>query len=110
MATVPIKQAIIGGVLVPSTDATAGPDRIAWNERAAAFVENGNAGAVVVTVVVPGNTKWGPANPDIPSVSIPAGSRAVIGPFPKELADPVTGLVDLSVVPFASVKLYGISV
>jgi hypothetical protein len=110
VATVPIKQAVIGGVLMPPTAATAGPDKIAWNEHAAVYVENGNAGAVVVTTVVPGNTKWGPAQPDVASVSIPAGQRALIGPFPQELADSNTGLVDLQVAPFANVNLYGITV
>lgn len=110
MAQVPHKQAIIGGVVAPPTAATAGPDKIAWSERVALLVENDNAAAVVVTVVVPGNTKFGQANPDVPSVAIPAGQMGLIGPFPKELADPTTGLIDITAAPFATVSFYAVAV
>jgi hypothetical protein len=45
-----------------------------------------------VTFTVPGNTKYGQANPDFPH-SVPAGALSVFANLPVDLADPVTGLI-----------------
>lgn len=108
MASIPHIQAKIGGVVMAPVSATAGPDTLKPGDNVCLVVNNGNAAAVTVTVVVPGNSKFGPANPDVTSVSIPAGSHAVLGPFPAELADPADGLIDVTAAPFASVTFYAI--
>jgi len=110
MATIPHAQSAIGGVVLTAVAATAGPDTILPGDNVTLIVHNGNAGAVTVTVVVPGNTKYGLANPDVTSVSIPAGGHAVIGPFPADLADPADGLIDVTASPSASVNFYAVRV
>jgi hypothetical protein len=96
MANIPHQQAVIGGKVLSGTTATAGPDTLTPDERVVLVVQNNDAGAVTVTVTVPGNTRWGVAEPDVTSVSIPAGSLAAIGPFPRALADPADNLVDVT--------------
>lgn len=107
MANIPHQQAKIGGVLLTPTTATAGPDTVSPDDRLILIVQNNDASAVTVTVTVPGNTRWGVAEPDVTSVSIPAGDLAAIGPFPRELADPADGLVDITA-SSTSVDLYAV--
>lgn len=96
MANIAHQQAQIGGVVLSATTATAGPDTLEPGDRVVLFVHNNDASAATVDVTVPGNTRWGQPQPDVTSVSIPAGDHAVIGPFPRELADPSDGLVDVT--------------
>jgi hypothetical protein len=109
MATIPHTQAKISGVVLSATAATAGPDTLAPDDRVILLVQNGSAAAVTVTVTVPGNTKYGQVNPDVTSVSVPAsGGIATIGPFPRDLADPTDGLIDITASASASVSFYAI--
>ena len=48
-----------------------------------------------VTVVVPGNTRYGQADPDV-TITVPAGGTSLIGPLPRDLADPADGLVHIT--------------
>jgi hypothetical protein len=59
--------------------------------------------------VIPGNTKYGPANPDITGTSIPAGSHGTIL-LPADIADPTTGLISITFTPNTSVSLFAVSV
>lgn len=108
MANVPHTQAKIGGVVLSATAATAGPDTLAPGDDVALLVHNTSAGAVTVTVTVPGSTKYGQDQPDVTSVSIPAAGLAVIGPFPSDLRDPADNLVDVDVSAPTGVNLYAI--
>jgi hypothetical protein len=108
MADISYAQSKVDGVVLTGVNATAGPDRVRPDERGVVIVHNSNAGAVVVTATDPGTTKYGKANPDLPSVSIPAGGHASLGPFPADLMDPSDGYVDLTAAPFASVVFYGV--
>lgn len=109
MATIPVVTPSINGAVTAPTTATAGPDTVAPAGRPILlFVNNDNASATVLTVVVPGNTKYGPANPDITGTSITAGATGVFL-LPADIADPTTGLISVSAVPFASVSLYAVS-
>ena len=72
--------------------ASGGGDKVAPNDRGMLVFRNGDAASKTVTLLVPGNTKWGVANPD-PTYVVPAGATAYIGPLPSELADPADGLV-----------------
>lgn len=64
-------------------------------------VKNANAGAVTVTVVVPG-TKFGQANPDV-VVTIAPGAEKFIGSFAGEMVDPTTQLISVTFSPTATV-------
>lgn len=108
MANIPHTQAKIGGVVLNPTAATAGPDTLEPDDRVVLLCQNGSTAAITVTVAVPGNTRWGQAEPDVTSVSIPAGSLGVLGNFPRELADPADGLIDITASATASVNFYAI--
>lgn len=95
MATLPYVQVGIAGTNPGLVAAAAGGDKVAPNERGALHVRNGSGASINVTVVVPGNTKYGQANPDV-VVAVPAGADRLIGPFPSDLADPADGLVAIT--------------
>lgn len=63
--------------------------------RCTLTVENRGASPRTVSVTVPGLTKYGQPNPDVPIV-VAAGAEAAIGPFPADLADPTTGRVEVT--------------
>lgn len=96
MATLTYVQPTITGTNPAFAAAAGGGDKVAPNDRGYLHVKNGSGGAITVTVVVPGNGKYGQANPDV-AVSVPAttGER-LIGPFPADLADPADGLVAIT--------------
>jgi hypothetical protein len=108
MANIPHTQAKIGGVVLSATAATAGPDTLTPDDRVILLVHNRSTAAITVKVTVPGNTRWGQAEPDVTSESIPAGGLATLGSFPRELADPADGLIDITASASASVDFYAI--
>jgi len=72
--------------------ASAGGDKVAPTANAALLVRNGDASSKTVTMAVPGNTRFGQADPD-PGYVVPAGAIAVI-PIRYDAADTATdGLV-----------------
>lgn len=95
MATLSYAQAGIAGTNPGFVAAAAGGDKIAPNDRGALLVHNAGAGSINVTIVVPGNTKYGLPNPDVVD-AVPAGAYRIIGPFPADLADPADGLVAIT--------------
>lgn len=101
MALLQYQQSSINGEQIDYTAADAAGDTIRPDERGAVIVRNGSAGAVTVTVVVPG-TEYGQPRPDVP-VSVPAGTDWMIGPFPRDLADQADALVDIIYSAVASV-------
>lgn len=74
-----------------------------------AIVRNGSGSSINVTIVTPGNDTYGLARPDIVT-AVAAGAVAMFGPFPNDLADPVTGVVTLICSAVASVELRVVSV
>lgn len=99
-------QAKIGGTLLPFTAATSGGgDTFAADDNQALIVLNGGGSAITVTVVVPGQTKYGVDEPDKQSISIPAAGYAAIGPFPADLEDDSDGLVHVTYSAVTSVTI-----
>lgn len=92
MATLAYTQVGIAGTLPGLAAAAGGGDKVPPNDRGALMVVNGSGGSINVTLVVPGNTKYGQANPDV-VVAVAAGATKLIGPLPADLADPADGLV-----------------
>lgn len=109
MATLEFQQVRISGALKSTSAAGASGDKVRPNDRGFVEVVNGSAGAVTVTVVVPGTTKYGQPQPDA-AVVVAAGATALIGPFPGDLADPADGLVALTYSATASVTVAAIQV
>ncbi|MFF4600556.1 hypothetical protein [Amycolatopsis sp. NPDC001319] len=109
MATVPIQQAKLGGVVLTTTAATAGPDKVKPGDRVLLVINNAGASAITATVVVPGNTAYGQPEPDVTSVSIGAAKIGVLGPFPAALAG-TDGLVAFTVSSTTSVTYSAVRV
>lgn len=87
MASIPHVQSRIAGEVLSPTAATAGPDTVRPSDSVTLIAQNNDSSSATVDVVVPGNTKWGQDQPDVTSVSIPAGELATIGPLPRDLAN-----------------------
>lgn len=88
-------QAKITGVVLSKTAAAVAGDTFAPGDTAVIFA---NAHATLprtITVAVPGNTKYGQAQPDV-AIVIAALTQQVVGPFPDDLADPADGLVHVT--------------
>lgn len=84
------------GTAVTYAAATTGPgDTFVPNSRGILVVKNGSGASITATVVIPGNTDFGQAVPDVPVV-VAAGAETHIGPFPASAADPITGLITVT--------------
>lgn len=90
MALLTRQVAKITGTTITYQAAAAGGDTFQPGDRTELRVRNGGGSSVTVTVVVPGNTRYGVAEPDVPVV-VAAGAEVAIGPFPDDLRDPATG-------------------
>lgn len=109
MATIASAQSTVLGTVLTPVAATAGPDKVLPDSRGIVIVHNASGSAITVTIVDPGVTKYGGANPDPVSVSIPAGAHASLGPFPTDLANVGdSGLVYLTASSATSVTFYGV--
>lgn len=93
MALLTRQQPTLAGTTITYAAAAGGGDTIGWSADGVYRVKNGSGGSITVTVVTPGNTKYGQADPDIP-VAVAAGAEKAIGPFPAELA--VDGVISFT--------------
>lgn len=109
MAVLAYRQVGIAGADPALAAASAGGDKVAPSDRGVLLVRNGSAASINVTVDVPGNTKYGLANPDV-VVAVPAGADRLIGPFPGDLANPTDGLVALTYSAVATVTVAAIAI
>lgn len=109
MATLAYQQVQIAGTAVTLVAASAGGDKVSPATNGALMVKNGDVAAKTVTIVVPGNTKYGQAAPDIPII-VAAGATALIGPFPFDLADPIDGLIAVTYSAVTSVTVAAITI
>lgn len=89
MATLIPAQAKIAGTTVTMAAASAGGDAVNGDDNVAILVTNGSASSITVTVTVPGNTRFGQAEPDV-TVAVAAGASSLIGPLVDELEDRAT--------------------
>lgn len=85
MALLTRQQPKLAGTAITYAAASGGGDTFGWTSDGVLRVKNGSGGSITVTIVTPGNTKYGQADPDIP-VAVAAGAEAAIGPFPATLA------------------------
>lgn len=108
MATLAYQQIAFSGTAVNLVAASAGGDKVAPNERGAFMVRNASAASITVTVAVPGNTKYGQAQPDV-AVAVAAGATTLIGPLPGDLAD-ADGLIAITYSAVASVTVAPVTI
>lgn len=109
MATLSYQRAAISGTALTMASAAGGGDKVRPSQSGLVLVTNGGVGSITVTVAVPGNTRYGGAEPDV-AVSVAAGASKLIGPFPNDLADPSDGLVALTYSGVTSVTVAAIAV
>jgi hypothetical protein len=107
MAELTHQQATIAGTTVAMAAAAGGGDTV--RPGAALLVTNGDASAKTVTIVVPGNTKYGQADPDV-AVVVAAGATKLIGPLPQDLADPTDGFVHVTYSAVTSVTVAAVQI
>ncbi len=93
---------VTGTTLTPVTPTVTTGDTVPVGSHV--LVRNGSGSPINVTIETPGNDTYGQARPDIVT-AVAAGAVAKFGPFPVDLADPVTGLVKLICSAVASVEL-----
>lgn len=86
MATLTTKTIAVTGTDPTFVAASAGGDAVQPHHSGFLHVRNGSGASVTVTVAVPGTTKFGQAEPDVPVV-VPAGTDRLIGPLSYDLAD-----------------------
>lgn len=108
MAQLAYQQAKTTGQAVTMQAASGGGDTIPVAENGALLVRNGDASSKTVTVVVPGS-QYGQARADIPVV-VAAGATALIGPFPFDLADPITRVINVTYSAVTSVTVAAITI
>jgi hypothetical protein len=83
------------GVALNFTSAAGGGDTIKPEENGVLLVRNGDGTATTVTVVVPGDDKYGQARPDL-TFSVAAAATAAFGPLPVDLGDVSDDLIDIT--------------
>lgn len=111
MATLSYIQAKTTGVAAAvQAAASAGGDKVPPNDRGMLVFRNGDAASKTVTLVVPGNTRYGQANPDVAYV-VPAGATAYIGPLTSDLGDPTdTNLISVTYSAVTSCTISAVSI
>lgn len=108
MALLGYQAPTITGTALAFVAADAAGDRFPANEHAALLVKNDSAGAITVTIAVPGNTKYGQPQPDV-TATVAAGTTRAIGPFPLDLRD-TDGAVHVTYSSATSVTVAAIAV
>lgn len=93
MAVLAYQPPKLAGTTITYTAAAVGGDTFGLTGPGVLRVKNGSASPVTVTIITPGTTRYGQAEPDVPVV-VAAGAEAAIGPFPGGLA--VDGVVSVT--------------
>lgn len=107
MATLPAQTTVVmGTTLTPATPAGAGGDLVPVGTHV--IVRNGSGASITVTIDTPGNDTYAQPRPDIVT-TVAAGAIAKFGPFPNDLADPITGMVKIICSATTSVELRVVS-
>lgn len=79
--------------LVPTYQAAAvGGDQVRPGDRTFLHVKNTDGSPATVTIAVPGK-EYGVDRADVPIVVPATTGDCMIGPFPRDLVDPITGNV-----------------
>lgn len=104
MANLSVQRAVLTGLAPTFVAASAGGDSLPAAGAASFIVKNGSASAVTVTIATPGKTEFGLDQPDL-TISVPAGGERHIGPLTHKLANPETGVIDVTYSAVASVTV-----
>ena len=95
MALLTVQQVVVPST-TPTYGAVAASDTMSvYDDRYFLIVKNAGGSIDNVAVVIPGNTEFGLAAPDI-AVSVPATTGERWIPITPRMADPATGLVTVT--------------
>jgi hypothetical protein len=94
MALIPAVTAAVAGTLVTYTAAAGGGDTVQFTTNTEFRVKNGSGSSMTVTVVIPGNTEFGQAAPDLPVVVAAGAERAIL--LTRGMVDTSTGLISIT--------------
>jgi hypothetical protein len=108
MALLTTVTATLAGTNPGFVAANAGGDTMQYQPNSFLHVRNASGSSVTVTVVVPGNTEFGVAQPD-PTVSVPATTGERLIRLTQGLVDPATGLINVTYSAVTSVTVAVIS-
>jgi hypothetical protein len=92
MATLSAQAIPVTGFTPSFAAAAGGGDAANPNPRQFLRVKNASGGAITLTLIDPGLSRTGQANPD-PAINIPSTTGDVLIYLPPEIADPATGLI-----------------
>lgn len=108
MATLTPQQATLAGTTFTTASASGGGDKVRPVDGVAVLVTNGGGSPITVTIVAPGNTEFGVAEPD-PTVTVANGTSKLIGPFSQKLRG-TDGLVALTYSGVTSVTVAAVQI
>jgi len=88
MAAIATQRVTVTGIAnVTFTAAAGGGDTFTGGARGIFHIRNASGSAITATIVVPGNTAYGQAQPDI-AIIVPATTgHAMVGPFDSGMLD-----------------------
>lgn len=86
MAALTTQRVLVTGTTITYAAAAGGGDTFTGGARGVLRVKNGGGSPITATVVVPGNTAYGQAQPDI-ALSVAAGTEGNFGPFDSGMVD-----------------------
>lgn len=95
MANINAQKAVLSGLAPTFTAAAAGGDTLPPIGAGVFIVKNASGASITVTVVTPGNTEFGVAQPDI-TVTVPAAGERHIGPLTPNLTDPTSNGINVT--------------
>jgi hypothetical protein len=109
LAALSYQRIKVSGLDVVHAAADAAGDLVPGSDRGFVIVTNGSAGAITVTVKVPGTTEFGLPEPDV-TINVPANDVGFIGPMSRNLVNADVNGVELTYSAVASVTVAAVVV
>lgn len=103
MANLDTSQAISSEAAISYSAVGGSGDRVLYSEGVFVVVRNGSGISTTATITVPGNTRWGAANP-AKTRAVAAGADVPI-PLLPEMVDPSDGRVAIACVPTTTISI-----
>lgn len=103
MANLDTSQAISSEAAISYAAVGGSGDRVLYTEGAFVIIRNGSGVSTTATITVPGNTRWGAANP-VKTKAVAAGTDVPI-PLLAEMVDSADGRIAIACTPTTTVSI-----
>ncbi|MEV6036033.1 hypothetical protein AB0L65_33100 [Nonomuraea sp. NPDC052116] len=103
MANLDTSQAISSEAAITYASVGGSGDRVKYEPGMFVIIRNGSGVSTTATITVPGNTKWGAANP-VKTKAVAAGADLPI-PLLPEYVDPADGRVAIACAPTTTISI-----